>query len=80
MARIIISAGHDLKDPGVVALGTTESREMILTRNEIVKELELRGVDCIVVPDSLSRRDTIRWINANAVPGEIGRASCRERV
>ncbi|NEP51491.1 MAG: cell wall hydrolase, partial [Moorea sp. SIO3C2] len=33
MARIIISAGHSLKDPGVVALGTTESREMILTRN-----------------------------------------------
>ncbi|NER86769.1 N-acetylmuramoyl-L-alanine amidase [Moorena sp. SIO3A2] len=71
MARILISAGHDLKDPGVVALGTTESREMILTRNEIVKELELRGVDCIVVPDSLSRRDTIRWINTNAVPGDV---------
>lgn len=71
MGRIILSAGHDLRDPGAVALGTTEAKEMMLTRNEIIKEFESRGVEYLSVPDTLSLRDTIRWINANALPGDV---------
>ncbi|NEO97573.1 MAG: cell wall hydrolase [Symploca sp. SIO2E9] len=71
MGRIIISAGHDLRDPGAVALGTTESKEMRLTRDLIAKELKARGAEFLSVPDYLSLTGTIRWINANSVPGDV---------
>ncbi|NEO30129.1 MAG: cell wall hydrolase [Symploca sp. SIO3C6] len=71
MGRIILSAGHDLRDPGAVALGTTESKEMRLTRDLVAKELKARGADFISVPDYLSLTGTIRWVNANAVPGDV---------
>lgn len=71
MGRIILSAGHDLRDPGAVALGTTESQEMRLTRDLIAKELKARGAKFLSVPDYLSLIGTIRWINANSVPGDV---------
>lgn len=69
--RIFISAAHDLKDPGVVALGTTAAEEMILTRNALVKELQSRGVEFFVVPDSLDLKGSISWINNRVLPSDV---------
>lgn len=69
MGRIFISAGHGnringVTDPGAVVAGTTEAREMILTRDLIVTELRSRGVEVLSVPDALSPSRAIDWINA----------------
>ncbi|MFP4121935.1 MAG: peptidoglycan-binding protein [Coleofasciculus sp.] len=71
VGRILVSAGHDLKDPGVVALGTTEAQEMILTRNALVQELQSRGVNFLTVPDDLDLGGTIKWINDRVLPGDV---------
>ncbi|MGQ4647824.1 hormogonium tapered terminus morphoprotein TftA [Lyngbya aestuarii] len=71
MGRIIVSAGHDLRNTGAVALGTTESREMMLTRDLVVKELQTTGVEFVSVPDNLDLQETISWINANSVRGDV---------
>lgn len=59
MGRIFISAGHYLSDPGAVAFGTTEAKEMMLTRDLIVQELKAQGVEFFSVPDDLSLPGTI---------------------
>ena len=69
MGRIFISAAHGGKeaggiDPGSVAGGTTEAREMILLRDLIVTELRSRSFDVLAVPDDLSAAETIAWINS----------------
>lgn len=69
MGRIFISAGHGgyesgRSDPGVIAGGTTEAREMILTRDLIVADLRARGFDVLSVPDDLSIQQTTDWINS----------------
>jgi hypothetical protein len=71
MGRIFISAGHGnringVTDPGAVVAGTTEAREMILTRDLIVTELRSRGIEVLSVPDALSAAQAIDWINARA--------------
>jgi hypothetical protein len=71
MGRIFISAAHGGKeggkiDPGAIAGGTTEAREMILLRNAIVTELRSRNVEILSVPDDLSAANTITWINSRA--------------
>ncbi|MGI0488773.1 N-acetylmuramoyl-L-alanine amidase family protein, partial [Pantanalinema rosaneae CENA516] len=76
MGRIFISAGHggqeDGKvDPGAVVAGTTEAREMILTRDLIMAELQSRQMDVWSVPDDLSLEQTIAWINARARSGDV---------
>ncbi|MFB2933843.1 N-acetylmuramoyl-L-alanine amidase [Aerosakkonemataceae cyanobacterium BLCC-F154] len=71
MGRIFISAGHDLSDPGAVAFGTTEAKEMMLTRDLIVKELEAQRVEFYSVPDDLSLKRTIEWINSKAKKGDV---------
>ncbi|MBL1175968.1 N-acetylmuramoyl-L-alanine amidase [Pantanalinema sp. GBBB05] len=76
MGRIFISAGHggqeDGKvDPGAVVAGTTEAREMILTRDLIMAELQGRQVEVLSVPDDLSLEQTIAWINARARSGDV---------
>lgn len=71
MGRIFISAGHGHGDPGGIALGTTEAREMILTRDLLVRELKSRGVEYLSVPDHLDLRQTIRWINTHSLPGDV---------
>lgn len=68
MGRILISAGHGgsdsgSRDPGTVVAGTTESREMILTRDLIVTELRSRGFEVLSVPDDLGTQQTLDWIN-----------------
>lgn len=71
MGRIFISAAHGGRengriDPGAIAGGTTEAREMILLRDLIVTELRGRNWQVLSVPDDLSARGTINWINARA--------------
>jgi N-acetylmuramoyl-L-alanine amidase/Mannosyl-glycoprotein endo-beta-N-acetylglucosaminidase len=71
MGRIFISAAHGGKeaagiDPGSIAGGTTEAREMILLRDLIVTELRGRNFEVLAVPDDLSAAQTINWINSRA--------------
>ncbi|BAY24589.1 cell wall hydrolase/autolysin [Calothrix sp. NIES-2100] len=69
MGRIFISAAHGGKetggiDPGTIAGGTTEAKEMILLRDLIVTELRARNFEVLAVPDDLSAANTIAWINS----------------
>ena len=71
MGRIFISAAHGgiesgKNDPGAIAGGTTEAREMILLRDLVVTELRSRNLEVLAVPDDLSAAQTIVWINARA--------------
>ncbi|GAB1539493.1 hypothetical protein NUACC21_21600 [Scytonema sp. NUACC21] len=71
MGRIFISAAHGGKeaggiDPGSIAGGTNEAKEMILLRDLIVSELRARSFEVFVVPDDLSAQQTITWINSRA--------------
>ncbi|MBD2436543.1 N-acetylmuramoyl-L-alanine amidase [Nostoc sp. FACHB-110] len=76
MGRIFISAAHGGKeaggiDPGSIAGGTTEAREMILLRDLIVTELRARTFEVLAVPDDLSAADTIAWINSRGRQGDV---------
>lgn len=76
MSRIFLSAGHGgyengAIDPGVIAGGTTEAREMILLRDLVVTELRSRGVEVLAVPDDLSESQSINWINARFRRGDV---------
>ena len=76
MGRIFISAAHGGKeaggiDPGSVAGGTTEAKEMIQLRDLILTELRARNFSVLGVPDDLSARQTISWINARARSNDI---------
>jgi len=76
MGRIFISAAHGGKengkiDPGSIAGGTTESREMILLRDLIVTELRGRNLEVLSVPDDLSAVQTISWINSRSRAGDV---------
>ena len=69
MGRIFLSAGHGdringVSEPGAIVAGTTEAREMILTRDLVVAELRSRGSEVLSVPDELSPRATYDWINS----------------
>ncbi|MBV6627409.1 MAG: N-acetylmuramoyl-L-alanine amidase [Rivularia sp. (in: Bacteria)] len=76
MGRIFISAGHGGKeaggiDPGSIAGGTTEAKEMIFLRDLILTELRARGFEVLSVPDSLSARASIQWINSRARRNDV---------
>jgi N-acetylmuramoyl-L-alanine amidase len=76
MASIFVSAGHggfegNLRDSGAIAFGTTEAKEMILTRDLLVAELQQRKLATFSVPDTLSLAQTIDWINARCQPGDV---------
>ncbi|WP_017305813.1 N-acetylmuramoyl-L-alanine amidase [Spirulina subsalsa] len=76
MGRIFVSAGHGGSeggrvDPGAIAGGTTEAQQMILLRDVIVPELRSRGFEVLSVPDTLSLRSTISWINERARSGDV---------
>ncbi|MBW4646142.1 MAG: N-acetylmuramoyl-L-alanine amidase [Goleter apudmare HA4340-LM2] len=69
MGRIFISAAHGgieagKTDPGSIAGGTTEAKEMIMLRDLIVTELRARSFEVLWVPDDLSTTQTITWINS----------------
>ncbi|MEH1793869.1 MULTISPECIES: hormogonium tapered terminus morphoprotein TftA [unclassified Nostoc] len=76
MGRIFISAAHGGKeaggiDPGAIAGGTTEAKEMILLRDLIVTELRARNLEILAVPDDLSAAQTIAWINSRGRRGDV---------
>lgn len=72
MGKIFISAGHSSGDPGAATiLGGTEAKEMMLTRDRIVEELEERHLYFLSVPDDLSLPQTIHWINNRAATGDV---------
>jgi hypothetical protein len=76
MGRIFISAGHGGRengayDPGSIVAGTTEAREMILTRDLILTEVRSRQFEVLSVPDDLSTTTSIDWIRARARPTDI---------
>lgn len=71
MVRIFLSAGHGAGDPGAIAGGTTEDREMRLTRDAAVAEMRSRGLDVTSVPDTLSLKESITWINVRSRRGDV---------
>lgn len=76
MGRIFISAAHGGRetsgiDPGSIAGGTTEAREMILLRDLVVTELRSRNFEVLSVPDDLGAVQTISWINSRARPRDV---------
>lgn len=77
MGRIFLSAGHGgiesdgFIDPGSIAGNTTEAREMIQLRDLIIAELRGRDFDVLSVPDDLSARQSIDWINTRFRRGDI---------
>lgn len=71
MVRIFLSAGHGAGDPGAEVPGTTEAEEMIKTRDAAVKELRSRGLDVLWVPDTLTLKETIYWINDHCRRGDV---------
>lgn len=60
-----------MADPGAIAGGTTEAKEMILLRDLIVAELRSRSLEVLAVPDDLNRDESIAWINARYVQSDV---------
>jgi N-acetylmuramoyl-L-alanine amidase len=76
MVQIFVSAGHGGFesggfDPGSSVGGTTEAREMELTRDLIMSELNSLQAKALSVPDKLSLKQSIAWINARAGLGDV---------
>lgn len=76
MGRIFLSAGHGgfengVRDPGVIAGGTTEAQEMIWIRDLVAAELRSRNFEVYVVPDDLSQVETVDWINYYSRSGDV---------
>lgn len=77
MGKIFISAGHGgwengVRDSGTIAGGTTEAKELMLIRDQILSELATRKVSGVYsVPDSLGQVETIDWINARSDSRDI---------
>lgn len=77
MGRILLSAGHGgiesdgFRDPGAIAGSTTEAKEMIQLRDLIAADLRSRNFEVLVVPDDLSLRRSIDWINIRARGGDV---------
>jgi hypothetical protein len=76
MGRIFISAAHGgkengLLDPGAVVAGTTEAQEMILLRDLVVSEIRSKGIEVLSVPDELSFRASLDWINVRGKKEDV---------
>jgi N-acetylmuramoyl-L-alanine amidase len=76
VGKIFISAGHSLGVPGAsTAIGTTESQEMMKTRQLIIDELKANNyqetINFFSVPDTYSLGQTVNWINERAKPGDV---------
>lgn len=76
MGRIFLSAAHGglengKTDPGAIAGGTTEAREMMLLRDLVVTELRSRNLEVLSVPDDLSLQQSLDWINARGRSDDV---------
>ncbi|HIK51362.1 MAG TPA: N-acetylmuramoyl-L-alanine amidase [Oscillatoriales cyanobacterium M59_W2019_021] len=76
MSRVFLSAAHGgfengRRDPGSIVGGTTEAQEMILLRDLVASELRARQIEVLAVPDDLSERQSIDWINARTRFGDV---------
>ncbi len=76
MGRIFLSAGHGgfengVRDPGVIAGGTTEAQEMIWIRDLAAAELRSQNFTVYLVPDDLCQVETVDWINYYSRPGDV---------
>lgn len=61
---IVLSAGHDLSDPGAINDSGVKENSLTMKLVEAAKPLlEANGVSVIKVPDTLSLIDTISYIN-----------------
>lgn len=59
---IILDAGHSIDDPGAIAGGTTEAKEAIKIRDQLIPLLKL-DFNVEVVPDNLNLVQSIAWVN-----------------
>lgn len=64
--KIFIDAGHSIKDPGAVALNTSESMEARKIRDYVVAGLTAKGLVVYSVPDNLNLLESIRFVNKNS--------------
>jgi len=76
MGRLFFWAGHgewegSWHDAGTVTLETATGQEMILLRDVVVLELRRRSLEVFSVPDNLSLRQTIDWINEHSRQGDV---------
>ena len=62
--KILIDAGHFLKDSGVIS-GDLKENVLSMTTRDALKPL-LTGYEVLYVPDELNLVDTLAWINERA--------------
>jgi hypothetical protein len=76
MGRIFISAGNSgyqrrERDSTGEAGNVTSALEIILLGEQIVAELLARGFEVLSVPENLSLKQRISWIDARSRPGDV---------
>jgi N-acetylmuramoyl-L-alanine amidase len=79
MGKIFISAGHggfegSFRDLAEIAGGTTETAELVATRDLVIAELRSRGIAIALPSDDLNLAETIAWINARATSQDVALA------
>ena len=68
MGKIFISAGHgsfegSFRDLSEMTGGTTETAELVATRDLVIAELRSRGITIAIPSDDLNLAEAIAWIN-----------------
>lgn len=61
--KIVLSAGHDLKNSGAVWGGLKENEHNIAIRDKVFLKLKNIGADVIAVPDMLDLKGSIDFVN-----------------
>lgn len=64
---IFINAGHHLKDSGNITQGTTEANATMVIRDELKKILP----NLLYVPDNLTLKESIAWVNERAALNDL---------
>ena len=72
MKTLYLDAGHTQgKDPGAVALGTTEHEEVARLADQVMELLHLPGWEVAIVPKGLLLPGKIAWINQHATEEDV---------
>jgi N-acetylmuramoyl-L-alanine amidase len=71
MGKIFISAGHgsfegSFRDLSEMTGGTTETAELVATRDLVIAELRSRGITIAIPSDDLNLAEAIAWINTRS--------------